>query len=255
MNAFALTAEEFGSRSCEVHTVELRPASLAAFAPKSDVRLRSNRLVGILAVVVVHGLLVLGFVFAAPRFYKPAERTVTVVNLEPEIVRPVDPPPVMPRFEPPAVYIPVPVMAEIVLSTPPLPAVINLAPAPPTQVTAPIVQAPPPEIGRAIAPPPPPISGPDRKAFATKLFGHLNRYKRYPEVARARRTEGVVSLRFTMDRKGHVLSYEIVKSSGSPELDREAQDLLKRAEPLPPIPAAFARDTLDLVIPVEFFLR
>jgi protein TonB len=58
-----------------------------------------------------------------------------------------------------------------------------------------------------------------------------------------------------MDRKGHVLSYGIAKSSGSPELDREAQELLKRAEPLPAIPAAFARDTLDLVIPVEFFLR
>jgi len=163
--------------------------------------------------------------------------------------------PVMPQFEPPAVYIPAPVMAEIVLSTPPPPPLITLAPAPPSQVTAPIVQVAPPEIGRAIAPPPPPISGPDRKAFATTLFGHLNRYKRYPEVARARRTEGVVSLRFTMDRQGHVLSYEIAKGSGSPELDREAQELLKRAEPLPAIPAAFARDTLDLVIPVEFFLR
>ncbi len=255
MNAFAPTAEEFGSRSCEAHTVELRPVSLAAFAPKTDMRVRSNRMAGMLAVVVVHGLLALGFVFASPRFYKPADRTVTVVNLEPEIVRPVDPPPVMPRFEPPAVYIPALVMAEIVLSTPPPPPVITLAPAPPSQVTAPIAQVPPPEIGRAIAPPPPPISGPDRKAFATALFGHINRYKRYPEIARARRTEGVVSLRFTMDRKGHVLSYEIAKSSGSPDLDREAQELLKRADPLPAIPAAFARDTLDLVIPVEFSLR
>ena len=102
---------------------------------------------------------------------------------------------------------------------------------------------------------PPPISGADRKAFAATLFGHLNRYKRYPASARMRRQEGVVSLRFTMDRTGHVLSYEIAKTSGSEALDSEAQDLIKRAEPLPAIPAAFGRDTLDLVVPVEFFLH
>jgi len=255
MNAFALTAEEFGSRSCEAHTVAYRPVSLAAFAPKTNVRLRSNRAACIVAVAIVHGLLALAFVMASPRFYKPTDRTVTVVNLEPEIAKPVDPPPVMPRFEPPAVYIPVPVMAEIVLSTPPPPPPITVAPAPPTPVTAPITQVPPPEIGRATAPSPPPISAPDRKAFAAKLFGHLNRYKRYPEVARARRTEGVVSVRFTMDRKGHVLSFDIAKTSGSPDLDREAQQLLKRAEPLPAIPIAFARETLELVVPVEFFLH
>ena len=70
-----------------------------------------------------------------------------------------------------------------------------------------------------------------------------------------RRQEGVVSLRFTMDRQGHVLSYEIAKTSGSDALDREAQELLKRAEPLPALPAAFGRDTLDLVVPIEFFLN
>ncbi len=64
-----------------------------------------------------------------------------------------------------------------------------------------------------------------------------------------------MSIRFTMDRTGHVLSYELAKTSGSEALDREAQELLKRAEPLPAIPAAFARDTLDLVVPVEFFLH
>jgi len=255
MNAFALTAEELGTRGCEVYTVGYRPVSLAAFAPKSEVRLRSNRMAGIAAVVIVHGLLALAFVMASPRFYKPTDRTVTVVNLEPEIVRPVDPPPVMPQFEPPAVYIPMPVLAEIVLSTPPSPPIITVAPAPPSQVTAPIAQSTPPEIGRATAPSPPPISAPDRKAFAVKLFGHLNRHKRYPEVARARGQEGVVSVRFTMDRKGHVLSFEIAKTSGSPDLDREALELLKRAEPLPAIPIAFARETLELVVPVEYFLH
>jgi protein TonB len=253
MNAFALHAEEFGSRACEADTDDYRPQTLAGFAPKSHVRLRSNRAVGIAAVVVVHGLLAVGFVFASPRFYKPAEHQMTVVSLVPEIERKIDPPPVMPVFEPPAVYIPQPITPEIILTTPPPPNAITVAPAPPAPVQAPIVQTPPPEIGRAVSPPP--ISGADRKAFATTLFGHLNRYKRYPASARMRRQEGVVSLRFTMDRKGHVLSYEIAKTSGSDALDNEARELIKRAEPLPAIPAAFGRDTLDLVVPIEFFLH
>ena len=253
MNAFALHAEEFGSRACEADTDDYRPRTLAGFAPKPRVGLRSNRAAGIAAVVVVHGLLALGFVFASPRFYKPADHQMTVVSLVPEIQKKIDPLPVMPVFEPPAVYIPQPIAPEIILSTPPPPQAITVAPAPPAPVQAPIVQTPPPEIGRAITPPP--ISGADRKAFATTLFGHLNRYKRYPASARMRRQEGVVSLRFTMDRQGHVLSYEIAKTSGSDALDNEARELIKRAEPLPVIPAAFGRDTLDLVVPIEFFLN
>ncbi len=253
MNAFALHSEEFGSRACEADTDDYRPQTLAGFAPKSHVRLRSNRAVGIAAVAVIHGLLALGFVFASPRFYKPADHQMTVVSIVPEIQKKIDPPPLMPVFEPPAVYIPQPITPEVILSTPPPPNAITVAPAPPAPVQAPIVQAPPPEIGRAITPPP--ISGADRKAFATTLFGHLNRYKRYPASARMRRQEGVVSLRFTMDRQGHVLSYEIAKTSGSDALDSEARELIKRAEPLPAIPAAFGRDTLDLVVPIEFFLN
>ncbi len=255
MNAFALHSEEFGSRACEADTADYRPQTLAGFAPKPHVRVHSNRTVGIAAVAVVHGLLALGFVFASPRFYKPADHQMTVVSIVPEIERKIDPPPVMPTFEPPAVYIPQPITPEIILTTPPPPPVITVAPAPPTPVQAPIVQTPPPVIGRAITPAPPLISGADRKEFATRLFGHLNRYKRYPASARMRHQEGVVSLRFTMDRQGHVLSYEIAKTSGSDALDNEARELIKRAEPLPVIPAAFGRDTLDLVVPIEFFLN
>jgi protein TonB len=161
----------------------------------------------------------------------------------------------MPVFEPPAVYVPQPIIPEIILTTPPPPNAITVALAPPTPVVqAPIAQTPPPVIGKAVAAPPP-ISGADRKEFAAKLFGHLNRYKRYPASARMKRQEGVASLRFTMTRDGHVLSFEIAKSSGSDALDKETLELIKRAEPLPAIPAAFGRDTLDLVVPVEFFLR
>ena len=54
---------------------------------------------------------------------------------------------------------------------------------------------------------------------------------------------------------GRVLAFDIAKSSGAAALDQEARDLIRRAQPLPPLPVEFGRETLDLVVPVEFFLR
>jgi protein TonB len=62
----------------------------------------------------------------------------------------------------------------------------------------------------------------------------------------------VVSLAFSIDRHGNVVSSRIVKSSGSTVLDAEALDLLKRAAPLPPPPAEIADSELSFVVPIRF---
>ncbi len=197
--------------------------------------------------VAMHALLALGYVFAAPVFTKAEGPSyVTVVSLPPEIEKPIEPKPVVPEFAPPPVYVPTAIIPEIQLTIPTPPPVITIPDKPPTAPTAPMVAPP---------APPPVISGESQQAFAERLFKHLNAYKRYPASARLRHQEGVVSVRFTMDRSGRVLSFEVVKSSGAAVLDQEARDLVKRAEPLPFIPAEFWRDTLDLVVPIEFFLR
>ena len=58
-----------------------------------------------------------------------------------------------------------------------------------------------------------------------------------------------------MDRAGHVLSFEVVGSSGWADLDKEALDLIQRAQPLPSIPKDYPGETLDLIVPVVFSLR
>jgi len=58
-----------------------------------------------------------------------------------------------------------------------------------------------------------------------------------------------------MDRGGRVLSASLERSSGFAELDREAMSLPNRAQPLPKPPEERAGDTLELVVPVEFFIR
>ncbi|MBF0493246.1 MAG: energy transducer TonB [Deltaproteobacteria bacterium] len=57
--------------------------------------------------------------------------------------------------------------------------------------------------------------------------------KRYPEAARLRAQEGLVSLRFKLGLKGDVESLNLVKSSGFKILDEEALATVRRAAPFP----------------------
>jgi protein TonB len=46
----------------------------------------------------------------------------------------------------------------------------------------------------------------------------------------------------------------VQRSSGQPELDQAALEMIAAADPLPAIPAAMNRDELALAIPVEYSL-
>jgi protein TonB len=88
-----------------------------------------------------------------------------------------------------------------------------------------------------------------------ELVSRLQRAKRYPDAARERDEHGVATVRFTMDRQGHVLSVTLVRSSGSTALDEEAVALIHRAEPLPAMPPEMQGDTITVTAPVAFVLQ
>lgn len=90
-----------------------------------------------------------------------------------------------------------------------------------------------------------------------KLLTHLKRHQRYSMNARRQRLEGAPVVRFTMDRSGKVLHWQVVQSSGHALLDRDAEEMLRRANPLPKPPPEYVegRDTFELSVPVEFSLR
>jgi protein TonB len=87
------------------------------------------------------------------------------------------------------------------------------------------------------------------------LVAHLQRYKQYPSSATAAREEGVVSLGFSMDRNGHVLSRHIARSSGFADLDGEVLSMIQRAQPLPAFPPSMTQSRIDLTVPIRFSLR
>jgi periplasmic protein TonB len=91
--------------------------------------------------------------------------------------------------------------------------------------------------------------------WQTSLVRQLQRFKRYPPGAQARKEEGVVLLNFSLDRNGHVIARSIAKSSGYADLDSEVLAMIERAEPLPAFPQSMPQAQLDLTVPIRFSLR
>jgi periplasmic protein TonB len=87
------------------------------------------------------------------------------------------------------------------------------------------------------------------------LLADLESHKRYPPEARERGEQGVVYLRFAMDRRGKVLSLSLQKSSGFGDLDQETLDLIERSQPLPPPPPTITGSVIELVVPIQFELQ
>jgi TonB family protein len=65
------------------------------------------------------------------------------------------------------------------------------------------------------------------------LMEAIERVKKYPRLARERGMEGVVRLRFTLNRSGGVDAVELVKSSGYEILDSASISAVYRAAPMP----------------------
>ena len=126
---------------------------------------------------------------------------------------------------------------------------------------APLTTAPP----RVDAPEPTPAVAPApgssasvarvRASWEKALVKHLDRFKRYPEIARARGNQGEVTVQFTLDRTGQVIAARVVQSSGSTALDEEAIAVLRRANPLPAAPELVGGMTFDLTLPIQFRIK
>ena len=197
-----------------------------------------RRLAAGLFVVFLHVLAIWGFVSGfLPKKFPPPPAIVNVSLLPHETVPPLSPP-LLPRFSTRPVILPV--LPQIMIAPPPRP---DTFPPSPQGVFSQQPAAP------AAPASPPPI------VYLKQLVAYLNGYKNYPYAARIHREQGIVRLHFRMDRKGHVLSYDIAGSSGSAALDNEARAMIQRAQPLPPPPASFPGDILDLIVPVVFSLR
>jgi periplasmic protein TonB len=179
-----------------------------------------------------------------------------------------EPPPPEPVVEPPPPE-PEPVKKpEVVLPTPEPPPPVQ--PPPPKKVEKAPDKPKPPKPRPAAAPPPAATqttaateapaaasSAPSEtvRSWQSTLLAHLERHKRYPRLAQARREQGVAYVRFAMDRQGRVLFARLERGCGYEALDQETVEMVMRAQPLPPPPPGDARSVIELVAPVRYALR
>ncbi|HWV55781.1 energy transducer TonB [Pseudorhodoplanes sp.] len=91
----------------------------------------------------------------------------------------------------------------------------------------------------------------ETRDWASRVSAHLARNKRYPADALASGIGGTASVAFTLDSGGRVTSVRLVRSSGNASLDRESQDLVRRASPFPPPPNGRA----SITVPVNYNVR
>lgn len=103
------------------------------------------------------------------------------------------------------------------------------------------------------APPAARVASNVRDSWQGRVLAHLEKQRRYPGNARSRGMQGTTYVRFRMNRSGQVLSMAVQRSSGSDILDQAALATLRRAQPLPPIPAEMPEE-VELAAPVEFYL-
>jgi len=72
-------------------------------------------------------------------------------------------------------------------------------------------------------------------------------------MARQRRQEGVVHLRFTLSPAGALSQgVQVVKASGVHQLDEQAQQCVQAAAPFPPFPLDLQRERLTIELPVIY---
>lgn len=152
------------------------------------------------------------------------------------------PKPAPPVIETPKIIIPT---TDVIVAAPPAKPMPPDPGVPVKETTAPASKP---------APPAPQVSS-GKPTWQGLVLAALDKVKRYPAAAHFARQQGVPYIRFSMDRQGKVLSATIERSSGFRSLDQEALSLPKRAQPLPKPPDDVRGETIELVVPVEFFMR
>lgn len=182
----------------------------------------------------------------------PEEKPDPVVQ---EVEKPIEKPPEMPNAD--AVLTPPPPRLPEPVNKPPpkIETVDKKKPIDPKKTRAPRTTAPPTSQAQRADTAAAPFSSASETAsiapasWRGALMAHLNRHKRFPPGAAG---TGIVTVAFTIDRSGRVLSARLVRGSGDAALDAEAVSLPRRASPVPAPPPNVGGGSITLAVPIRF---
>lgn len=90
-----------------------------------------------------------------------------------------------------------------------------------------------------------------RTRYEQEISGWIQKHKFYPATAQGAKGRTVVRVR--IDRSGNVRYYGIEESANNAALDAAAIDMIRRANPMPAVPADYpAGSLIDFLIPIVF---
>ena len=92
-----------------------------------------------------------------------------------------------------------------------------------------------------------------RATWQKELVAHFDKHKKYPAERSQQAAE--ISVRFTLDRRGHVLSVSLEKGSGDAAFDEAALAMVRRSDPVPTPPPLVADEGLSFTVPVIFRVK
>jgi protein TonB len=91
--------------------------------------------------------------------------------------------------------------------------------------------------------------------YRIAVIAAARRFKRYPRIAMDNNWEGKAEVRLVVGPDGGIASVSIKTPSGFEVLDQQALDMIRRAKPQAPIPAALRGKGFTIDGPVVFSLR
>lgn len=88
--------------------------------------------------------------------------------------------------------------------------------------------------------------------YQDRVLLWLKRHGGYPYEAAMWRLEGTVTLKFSINRQGEIVSYQLLQESEWHLLNVAVKKMVRRSSPVPPIPPEIAKDEMTFIVPVHF---
>ncbi|MEK6745477.1 MAG: energy transducer TonB [Pseudomonadota bacterium] len=95
-----------------------------------------------------------------------------------------------------------------------------------------------------------------KMSYEQKISLWIQKFKLYPESARAQGMQGSTVVRIRIDRRGNIRYSGLEGNTGYAELDRAALDMVRRANPVPAVPEGYPEgEMFEFLIPVNFAIK
>jgi protein TonB len=91
--------------------------------------------------------------------------------------------------------------------------------------------------------------------YPGKVVSKLRRAQRYPSEAKRKKQQGEAWVAFTVSANGGIGGVRLMRSSGSPVIDKAAIETVRRAAPFPAIPKDAGRSSWPFAVPLMFALN